>query len=73
MTPQEQLSDLAKTAPPLTVTGMTVMGFPVSEWLLLLTAIYTILQIFMFVRRLVVAHKATDTTCVRDCPNRAKL
>lgn len=73
MTPQEQLSDLAKAAPPLTITGMTVAGFPISDWVLLLTAIYTLLQIGIVVRRLLLSRQSTDTTCVKDCPNRAKL
>ena len=73
MTPQEQITDIAKAAPPLTVTGMTAAGFPISDWVLLLTAIYTLLQILIVVRRLVVSRRASDTTCIKDCPNRAKV
>ena len=69
-TPQEQLADVAKAAPPLTVTGMTIMGFPISDWVLLLTAVYTGLQITLLFRRLVIARRVTDTTCVKDCPSR---
>ena len=71
MTPQEQIADIAKAAPPLTVTGMTAAGFPMSDWVLLLTAIYTLLQILIVVRRLIVSRRAT--TCIKDCPNRAKV
>ena len=73
MTPQEQIADIAKAAPPLAVTGMTAAGFPMSDWVLLLTAIYTLLQILIVVRRLVISRRATDTTCIKDCPNRAKV
>ena len=73
MTPQEQIADLAKAAPPLTITGMTAMGYTVSDWVLLLTAIYTVLQIVLVLRRLVVSRRAMGTTCVKDCPNRTKV
>jgi len=52
---------------------MTALGFPMSDWVLLLTAIYTLLQILIVVRRLVVSRRASDTTCIRDCPNRTKV
>lgn len=72
MTPQEQLADLAKAAPPLTVTGMSVLGYTISEWVLLLTAIYTLLQIVLVVRRLIASRRSSDTTCVKDCTNRMR-
>ena len=70
MTPQEQLADLAKAAPPITITSMTVLGFPMSDWVLLLTAVYTLLQIFLVVRRLIVSRRTSDTSCTVDCPAR---
>lgn len=73
MTPQEQIAEIAKAAPPITITSMSILGFQMSDWVLLLTAIYTLLQIFLAVRRLIISRKATDTTCVKDCQNRTKL
>ena len=73
MTPQEQIADLAKATPPLTVTGMTALGYDISEWVLLATLIYTVLQIALVVRRLMVSRRETDITCVKDCQNRMRL
>ena len=73
MTPQEQFADVAKAAPPITITSMSALGFPMSDWVLLLTAIYTLMQVLLIVRRLIVSRRASDTTCVKDCPNRMKV
>lgn len=35
----------AKAAPPLSVTGLSLVGVPLADWLILLTIIYTLLQI----------------------------
>lgn len=35
----------AKLAPPATVSVLTYMGIPLSEWILVLTCIYTVLMI----------------------------
>lgn len=35
----------AKAAPPLSITGLSLAGVPLSDWLVLLTIIYTLLQI----------------------------
>lgn len=34
-----------KAAPPLGVTGTLFLGLPLNEWLIILTIIYTVLQI----------------------------
>ena len=39
------VTEAVKAAPPLTVGGLTMWGVGLSEWVLVLTAIYTILQI----------------------------
>ena len=72
MTPQEQASELAKVTPSLTITGMTILGFPVSDWVLLLTALYTLLQIVLLVRRMIRDHAASKMPCggPPDCPQR---
>lgn len=69
MISHEQAADLAKAAPPITVTTATIAGYPVSELLLWLTVIYTVLQIMLLVRRLIVSRRATDPDpdCA-DCP-----
>lgn len=70
MTPHEQAADLVKVAPPVAVTTMTVAGYTMSDWVLALTAIYTLLQIFLLLRRLVVARRASDLDAAcADCPS----
>ena len=71
-TPPEQLSDAIKAAPPITITGMTIVGIPIQDWVLMLTLVYTILQILIIARRFMLNHRATDNTCVKDCANRRK-
>lgn len=70
--PPEQVADVAKAAPPITVTGMTIIGIPVQDWVLLLTLVYTLLQILIIARRFMLNRRVTDTTCVKDCINRRK-
>ena len=72
MSPQEQASELAKVTPPITITGLTILGFPVSDVVLLLTAIYTLLQIALLVRRMIRDHAASNMPCggPPDCPQR---
>lgn len=72
MTLQEQLADAAKTAPPITVAGLTVAGLPISDWVLMLTALYTLLQVVFLVRRLIASKNRYDATCIKDCPNRTR-
>ena len=65
----QEIADLVKAAPPLTITGMTMLGFPISDWVLLLTALYTILQIYLLLRRMVFAIRSSDRdpNCAEDC------
>lgn len=37
--------DLLPTAPPVTVAGMTFMGVPLADWVLIATLVYTGVQI----------------------------
>lgn len=39
------VTETAKAAPPAGVAGMQMAGIPISEWVLLLTAAYTVLLI----------------------------
>ena len=72
MTSQEQLASVAKAAPPITITGMTIVGIPVQDWVLIMTLVYTILQILIIARRFMMDRRVTDNTCVKDCANRRK-
>lgn len=42
--------EAAKAAPPVTVVGMTLGGVSLQEWVLILTAVYTVLQIGFLLR-----------------------
>ena len=44
------VTEAVKAAPPLTVGGLTMGGVSLSEWVLILTAIYTVLQIYFLLR-----------------------
>ena len=70
--PPEQLSDVIKAAPPITITGMTIVGIPIQDWVLIMTLVYTILQILIIARRFMMNRRVTDNTCVKDCANRRK-
>ena len=73
MNTAEMVSDAAKAAPPITVTSMSLMGFPISDWAFLLTAIYTALLIISLARKLIMNHRASDRTCsISNCPVRKK-
>jgi len=41
----ESINEVARAAPPVSVGGLTLWGFPLSEWVLILTAIYTLFLI----------------------------
>lgn len=49
-----------KATPPITVGGLTLFGVGLSDWVLLLTAVYTILQIGFLVRDKVWRHYGRD-------------
>jgi disulfide bond formation protein DsbB len=70
MTTEQQIHEAAKIAPAITVSGMTFLGFAVQDWLIILTIVYTVLQISLLVRRMVTAKRASDTlpVCAEDCP-----
>ena len=43
--------DGVKLAPPVAISGMTLAGYPISDYLVLITLIYTVLQICITVSR----------------------
>jgi hypothetical protein len=49
--------DAARVAPPVAVSGLTLSGVPISEWLILVTLIYTLLQIVFSSIRFYKEHK----------------
>ena len=71
---QEHAFELAKVAPPVTVTSMTLAGFPMSDWVLLLTAIYTVIQIYVVSRKALLSYidrkHAEKCGKASECPNR---
>lgn len=51
---QAELTEHAvKAAPPLAVSGLSVMGLPLSEWVYVLTAIYIAFQIVLIVPKVI--------------------
>lgn len=55
----DQLADLsrsdvvasaAKITPPVSVASLTLLGYPIADWVLFLTALYTVLQIWVLIR-----------------------
>ena len=49
---QELSMAAAKITPPVVAAGMTLAGYPLSDWLVLLTIIYTLLQIWATAHKL---------------------
>ena len=46
----DAVTEAVKAAPPITVGGLTLLGVGLSELVLILTAIYTVLQIYFLLR-----------------------
>lgn len=49
----EGVTYASRIAPPLTVTGASLFGLPLSEWVYITTIIYTLLQTGYFIWKLV--------------------
>ncbi|WP_432473741.1 hypothetical protein [Amphritea sp. HPY] len=47
----EAAAGLAKAAPPLAVTGMTIYGIELSDIVLIVTLVYTVLQVILLIPR----------------------
>lgn len=54
-----------KLSPPVAVTSFTIAGYPLSEWLIISTLIYTWLQICLLLRKLWRERQAA-VVCKRD-------
>ena len=64
-------AEAIKAAPPIAVAGADVAGLSLPEWVLVATLIYTLLQIYLLVRRII--RKGDGMTCAHeDCPGRQK-
>jgi len=50
MDKHEVLTEALKSAPPVSVVGATVIGVSLEEWVLVLTALYTLFQLVYFLR-----------------------
>lgn len=44
---------VSRVAPPLTVTGASMFGLPLSEWVYITTIFYTVIQTVYFIWKLV--------------------
>lgn len=53
---QEATAAVAKATPPVAVTGMYIAGYSLADWLVLLTLIYTTLQIVVLLHKLYIQH-----------------
>lgn len=40
----EVVAEVAKSSPPLGVVGLTIMGYPISDWVQVAVLLYTVLQ-----------------------------
>ncbi len=54
----DSLAELAKTAPPIAVGSLHRAGVQLSDWVLLATLAYTLLQTFFLIRDRLTRHKA---------------
>lgn len=50
MMDQDAKMQIIKSAPPLLVSTSTVFGIPLQDWVFILTIIYTIAQLYYFLK-----------------------
>lgn len=52
MNPTEGVAyvDAAKLAPPVSVSSLALLGLPLTDWVIVLTLIYTVLQLYFLLR-----------------------
>ena len=63
--------DAIKVAPPVAVAGSELFGLTLPEWVLVATLIYTALQIYLLIRRIMI--KGDGLVCTHDeCPGRQR-
>lgn len=47
---KDHAMDIVKASPPVAVSTFTLFGYPLQSWVLVLTALYTTLQIYVLIR-----------------------
>ncbi|QVE65567.1 holin superfamily II protein [Ralstonia phage vB_RsoP_BMB50] len=47
----EVASEAAKAAPPLTHAGMHFWGYPIADWVSVIVAVYTVVQLYFLLRK----------------------
>lgn len=50
--------DLMPAAPPVSVAGMTMLGYPIADWVLVATLIYTAAQLVVVMPKAIAVVKA---------------
>lgn len=50
MAPNDVGSEVMKVAPPLTVSGLTLFGYSIAEWVQIATLLYIVLQVHYLLR-----------------------
>lgn len=62
------VAEISKATPPIAVGGLTLFGVGLSDWVLILTLIYTILQIGFLIRDKVWRHYGRKRNDVGPSP-----
>lgn len=65
----ETAKEVAKAVPPVGVTGTLFLGLPLSEWLVILTIIYTVLQIGYLIYNMVHKEKTKLKAKIEEVEN----
>lgn len=60
---------IAEAAPPITVTACSFMGLPMQDWVYVLTAAYTLVQLIRLLPKILGCTKCfcKHWTCPRNC------
>ena len=61
-------SEVVRFAPPTVVSGITVLGLPLHEWVYALTIIYTLVGIATMIKK----HWFSDTSCKESPPKKQR-
>lgn len=59
-TKTEVVTQAIKASPPITVGALTISGMPLSEWVLIITLIYTLSQIFFLFKEKIFDKRKID-------------
>lgn len=72
---REIVTDAAKAAPPIAATSLELWGVSLSDWLILLTILYTVLLICQMLRKFMLSRRLSDRDpyCAEDCPVARRL